>query len=236
MPKRSSPAVHGGVRSRSTPGHAAPAPLARGHGAIVKRGWLIAFEGVDGCGKSTHLALLAAALRAAGLDPLETREPTAGAWGQRIRAMARSGEAVAPEEELRWFVEDRREHVARTVAPALAAGRVVLTDRYFLSTVCYQGARGLDPARLLEQAEAEFPLPDLALLFEIDPDEGLRRTRARGDPDEPVFEESSFLRRVAANFRALDRPYLIRIETAGEVEQVAHAVRAVVRERLGLGR
>lgn len=202
----------------------------------MKRGSLIAFEGVDGCGKSTQLAQLAATLRAAGLDVLETREPTDGDWGQRIRAMARSGERVAPEEELRWFVEDRREHVVQTVAPALAAGRVVLTDRYFLSTVCYQGARSLDPARLLAQAEAEFPLPDLALIFEIDPDEGLRRARARGDAAEPVFEESSFLQRVAANFSALDRPYLARIEATGDVEQVAHAIRAAVRERLDLAR
>jgi len=135
----------------------------------VNDGRLVAFEGIDGAGKSTQLARLAAALRAQGRSVVETREPTDGPWGRRIRAMARAGERVAPAEELRWFVEDRREHVAQVIRPAIAAGAVVLTDRYFLSTVAYQGARGLDPERLLAEAEAEFPLPDLALVLDVDP-------------------------------------------------------------------
>ena len=115
----------------------------------MNRGRLIAFEGIDGSGKSTQLVALEAALRADGRDVVSTREPTDGSWGRRIRAMARSGARVEAAEELRWFVEDRREHVASLIRPALAAGRVVLTDRYYLSTVAYQGARGLDPQQLL---------------------------------------------------------------------------------------
>ena len=200
----------------------------------VKRGKLIAFEGIDGCGKSTQLELLANALRACGIDVLSTREPTDGEHGRRIRAMARSGVRVDPEQELAWFVLDRREHVASLIEPALAAGRVVLTDRYTLSSVAYQGARGLDAAVILADSEAEFPLPDLVILVEVDADEGLARVSARGGVAEPVFEEIDFQRRVATCFAALERPYLVRVPGDGEPSEVHRKVRAVVAERLGL--
>jgi dTMP kinase len=200
----------------------------------VNRGRLIVFEGVDGSGKSTQVRLLAEQLRQSRVAHVVTKEPTDGVWGRKIRAMARSGELIAPEEELRWFLEDRREHVATVLRPGVEAGQVVLSDRYTLSTVAYQGARGFDPQQLLAQAEAEFPLPDLALIFELDPDTGLSRTRARGDAAEPAFEEAAFLARVAAVFRSLDRPYLARIDASGPVENVARRVRSTLRERLAL--
>ena len=200
----------------------------------MNAGRLIAFEGLDGAGKSAQLRRLAAALRAAGHAVIETREPTDGAFGERIRAMARSGARVGPEEELRWFVEDRREHVAAVIRPGLAAGAIVLTDRYFLSTVAYQGARGLDAAQLLADAEAEFPLPDLALLLDIDPERGLERVASRGGVSEPAFEDRAFLADVAAVFRGLDCPYLARIDGWGEPERVAAEIRTVVHERVGV--
>jgi dTMP kinase len=200
----------------------------------VNRGRLVVFEGVDGSGKSTQLRRCADSLRARGVDPLVTKEPTDGTWGRRIRAMARSGERVAAEEELRWFIEDRREHVALELAPALDAGRIVLCDRYYLSTVAYQGARGFDPAALLAEAEAEFPLPDLALLFVVDPAAGLARVAARGGVAEPAFEEAAYLSRVAAVFAAIDRPYVARIDAAGDADAIAAAVDRVVRERIAV--
>jgi len=198
----------------------------------VNDGRLVAFEGVDGAGKSTQLARLAAELRARGRTVVETREPTDGPWGRRIREMARAGERVAPAEELRWFVEDRREHVARVIRPGIAAGSVVLTDRYFLSTVAYQGARGLDPAHLLAEAEAEFPLPDLALVLDVDPAAGLARVATRGGVAEPAFEEEAFLARVVAIFRALDRPYVRHVDARGAPDAVAAAIAAHVHEAL----
>jgi dTMP kinase len=200
----------------------------------VNRGRLIVFEGVDGSGKSTQLRLLSEELREDRIAHIVTKEPTEGVWGRKIRAMARSGELVAPEEELRWFLEDRREHVATVLRPGIEAGQIVLSDRYALSTVAYQGARGLDPQQLLAQAEAEFPLPDLALIFELDPEAGLARVQARGDAAEPAFEEAAFLSRVAAVFRTLDRPYLARIDASGSIESVARRVRATLRERLAI--
>jgi dTMP kinase len=200
----------------------------------VKRGTLIAFEGLDGSGKSTELELLAADLRDAGRSVLTTREPTDGVMGQRIRAMARSGEVIPAEEELRWFVVDRREHVRDTIEPALAAGRVVLTDRYTLSSVAYQGARGLDPDEILRAGEAEFPLPDLALVFELDADAGLARVKARGGVAEPSFEQSEFLGKAEKIFESLERPYIERIDASPGPEPVRERVLEVIRERLAL--
>jgi dTMP kinase len=204
------------------------------NGDTVNSGRLIAFEGIDGCGKTTQIERLAAALRAAGYDVVATREPTDGPHGRRIRATATSGATITAAEELRWFVEDRREHVSNVLTPALAAGKTILTDRYFLSTVAYQGARGCDAARILAESEAEFPVPDLALLFEIDAAAGLTRVRTRGNAVETRFEHAEFLSAVAAIFRDLDRPYIARIDASGTPDEVERAVAECVEARLGL--
>jgi len=200
----------------------------------VKRGSLIVFEGVDGSGKSTQLALLAQTMRSAGREVVETGEPYDCEWGRKIREMARSDRRVAPEQELRWFLEQRRVHVRELVGPSLAAGRIVLSDRYFLSTVAYQGARGLDAERLLAECEAEFPVPDLVLLLEIAAGRGLGRVAERGGPPEPAFEEQAFLQRVAAIFRGLDRGYIAHIPAEGDIATVHQRILSAVRERLGL--
>ncbi len=198
----------------------------------MNRGALIAFEGLDGCGKTTQVELLARALRELGRQVCVTREPTDGTHGRRIRAMARSGEAVSPEEELRWFVEDRREHVAEVICPSLEAGQWVLTDRYYLSTVAYQGARGIDPEGILAESEAEFPIPDLVLLLEIDVEAGLERVRSRGAAVEAVFEQRDLLERAAKIFADLGCSYLARIDARRPPEAVKREILAVVEERL----
>jgi dTMP kinase len=200
----------------------------------VNRGRLLAFEGLDGCGKTTQLARLARALRRAGHDVVETAEPTDGASGRRIREMARSGASVPAEQELRWFVEDRREHVREVVAPALRAGRLVLSDRYFLSTVAYQGALGLDWRAILADSEAEFPRPDLVLLLEVGVDAALARVRSRGGRRESVFEQRRRLERVAEIFAAVERDYVERIAGEAEPDEVERRVRERVEARLGL--
>lgn len=201
----------------------------------MKRGSLLVFEGVDGSGKSTQLARLAARLEATGHPVRRTREPYDCAAGRAIRAAARGGERPSAAQELAWFREQREEHVRDVIGPALAEGAVVLCDRYFLSTVAYQGARGLDAEALLAESEAAFPVPDLVLLLEVDAAEAERRVHTRGAAPEPLFEEAARQARVAELFAALDRPYLARVDGRGDPEAVAARVAAVVRERLGLG-
>ncbi|MEE9607796.1 MAG: dTMP kinase [Myxococcota bacterium] len=200
----------------------------------MNAGRLIAFEGLDGSGKSTQVELLAEALRRAGRSVLVTREPSEGPAGRRIRELARSNAPVAADEELRGFVEDRRDHVARVITPGLREGQVVVTDRYTLSSVAYQGARGLDPAAILAESEAEFPVPDLVLLLEIEPGPALERVRSRAEAVEALFERRDFLERVAEILASLDLPYLERIDARSTAEEVHRAVLERVRSRLGL--
>ncbi len=195
---------------------------------------LLVFEGLDGSGKTTQVDRVVARLASAGRDVVRTREPTDGPHGRRIRAMAASGERVAPEEELSWFEQDRREHVAALIRPALEAGRIVVSDRYFLSSVAYQGARGLDPEAILRHSESEFPLPDLAVILEIDPALGLERVAARGGVAEPAFERPDFLERVAENFRSIDRAYVERIDARPAAGVVQEALTKLLARRLGL--
>jgi dTMP kinase len=198
----------------------------------VKPGTLIAFEGIDGCGKSTQARRLERALAAAGHATLLTREPSDGPFGQRIRELARAGRRVAPEEELLVFTEDRRSHVAEVIAPALAEGRVVVTDRYYLSTVAYQGARGLDPEAILEASEREFPAPDLALVLELDPATALARVRGRADGALTAFEREEELAAVRHIFRSIDRPYVERVDATADEDAVHARVLDAVRRRL----
>jgi len=200
----------------------------------VNPGFLLALEGIDGSGKSTAAEGIVRALREDGHDVVATCEPTDGPWGRRIREMARTGETVAPEEELRWFLEDRREHVAQVIQPALDAGQVVLTDRYFLSTVAYQGGRGLDWRALLAEAEAEFPLPDLALIFEVGVEKGLARAAGRGGTAEPSFEEKGFLERVATVYAAIVRPWLARVDGNRAPEAVLAAALGRIRPAISV--
>ena len=155
----------------------------------MKRGKLIVFEGVDGGGKSTQLKRIAAALRARGIDILETGEPTKGLWGRKIREMARTTDRVPRETELAWFLKDRREHMRDAVGPALAAGRVVLCDRSYFSTVAYQGARGFDPAKLLAESQAEFGPAGGST-----PNFGRRWQK----PHSPIFYPLSFYRKLCS--------------------------------------
>jgi dTMP kinase len=190
----------------------------------VERGLLIVFEGLDGCGKSTQLDLLCARLRAAQHEVIPTKEPTDGPVGRRIREMARSQTRVTPEQELDWFMEDRREHVREVVEPGLAAGAIVLSDRYWLSNVAYQGARGLDAEAIARANQSEFPDPDLALIFEIPAADGLARVNARGGVAEPAFEELEFLTRAAEVFASIKQPWVERIDAGPSVEQIHQVV------------
>jgi dTMP kinase len=203
-------------------------------GVRVNRGLLIVFEGTDGSGKSTQLPRLASRLEAAGRSVVCTREPYGCPAGRAIRAMARSGRRVAPEQELAWFFEQRRAHVREVVRPALARGDVVLSDRYFVSTAVYQGARGLDSAAILTASEAEFPQPDLVLWLDLPVAEGLERAATRGDAHEPAFEERAFLERVRRAMGELKRDYVVRIDALGEPETVAAEIARVVSRRLGI--
>ncbi len=191
--------------------------------SLVRRGILIVFEGTDGTGKSTQLQLLGHYLQDRGYSILTTREPTEGRYGQKIRSLYMDRKQYSREEELELFLADRREHVRQVLAPALEQGKVILCDRYFLSTVAYQGALGFDPEHILKLNRFA-PDPDLALLFQVPLDTGLDRiTSGRGDLLND-FEQRDNLARVAAIFGAIKRPYIRPIDAGGSIAEVHRLV------------
>ncbi len=193
---------------------------------------LIAFEGIDGTGKSTQIRLLAESLRGMGHTVQLTREPTDGPVGQRIRELYSSRAEVTQEEELQLFIDDRRQHVAEIIQPALAAGRIVLTDRYYLSTAAYQGSAGLDPAEIIRRNELFAPVPDLVILLVVPPVLGIERIRTLRGEALNAFEQEAELKRVAAIFDLLDQKYIKRIDATQSVAAVQLAVFAEVRQFL----
>lgn len=199
------------------------------HEASHGRGKLVAIEGIDGAGKSTQARLLAEVLERYGLPVVLTREPTDGVYGARIRSAAASGTRLPASEELELFGKDRAEHVDGVILPALESGKWVVTDRYFLSTAAYQGARGLDPESILASNEANFPAPDCALVLELAVRDGLVRVEDRGTRD--AFESEETLDAVAQAFASLQRPYIEHIDAAQEPAAVFRAILVALASR-----
>lgn len=146
----------------------------------IPGGLLIAVEGIDGAGKTTVATLLAQWCGERGLGCLLSKEPTSLKWGEELRASAKQGRLTL-ERELELFVKDRRDHVTRSIGPALAEGNIVILDRYYWSTAAYQGARGADHWQIVQENEAFAPKPDVFLLLDMDVEAGLARIRKRGD-------------------------------------------------------
>jgi dTMP kinase len=177
-------------------------------------GVFIAFEGGEGSGKSTQIGLLAASLRDAGIDVVETQEPGATKVGRRIRdLLLHDDEALVPRAEALLFAADRANHVAKVIQPALDRGDVVLTDRYVDSSMAYQGAgRELtfDEVRRLSGWATCGLTPDLTVLLDIPAAVGLERARGRTAStdgrryaDKLERESLEFHERVRTAFRGL---------------------------------
>lgn len=190
----------------------------------IPDGLLVAIDGIDGAGKTTLARALRSELEAVGVAVTQSKEPTSGQWGTLLRASAAEGRLTV-QEELRLLLLDRRQHVDEVIRPALDRGEVVILDRYFPSTVAYQGAAGIDVGELLD-ANDFAPTPDLLLVLDVEPSIGLDRIRARGDKPNH-FETHENLERCRLIFQALKLPnqhVLDGSETADAVQAKAHAL------------
>lgn len=202
-------------------------------------GCLIAFEGVEGAGKSTQIHVTAAALRQRGIAVVETREPGGTALGVELRRllMHRPGNPPAPMTELLLYLADRAQHLDEVIRPALTRGDVVLTDRFSASTIAYQGfARQLDVETVvrLDAAVRQEIAPALTVLLDCPVTIGLQR--ARGD-DRFHREDEGFHARVRAAFLrfAHDAPDRYRvIDATRHRDEVQAQVLAAVSECLEL--
>ncbi|HEV2817462.1 MAG TPA: dTMP kinase [Allosphingosinicella sp.] len=203
-------------------------------------GRFISLEGGEGVGKSTQAKALAAALRARGLDVLETREPGGSPGAEAIRGLLLHDHRWPPEAEALLFAAARSDHVARTIRPALARGSWVVCDRFVDSSIAYQGGAGglgFDAIRALHVIGSGGFRPDRVLLLQLPKAEADRRAghRDQGDADLIGGRAPDYHRRVAEAFRRLveEAPDRYRvIDASGSAEQVTARLLAALKDLL----
>ena len=210
---------------------------------MTRAGRLIPFEGGEGAGKSTQIEHVAATLRAAGVDPLVTREPGGTSGAEQIRQLLVEGppERWLPLTEALLLLAARHDHVVRCIAPGLAAGRWVLCDRFMDSTRVYQGVAGAVGEAAIERLHATIfgdLRPDLTVILDVPVATGLgRRQKASGGQR---YEQmtGAFHERVREGFLALARTEPERcavVDATRPIEAVAGDIRDLVARRFGLG-
>ena len=195
-------------------------------------GLFVVVEGIDGTGKSTLVSNLYRILRKNEVDVLVTFEPTRGKWGSELRQSFTGSERMGPEEELSLFVKDRKEHLKDTVLPALKAGRVVLCDRYYFSTMAYQGARGLDPAKIKEKNRIFALKPDICLLLELPPEKAVERITAGRKETVNNFEGLDYLKRVSRIFSSMEEDCIIRLDADMSPERLSETASDIILKKL----
>lgn len=220
---------------------------------MSRRGKFITFEGLDGTGKSTQMRKLAAALREAGHKVVETREPGGTATGEKIRkVLLDSGTAgLAPLAEMALMFASRAQHIAEVIEPALAAGSIVLCDRFTDSTEAYQGSGrrlGSEPVRELHRVLCGNLQPELTILLDSNAYASVSRARRRNkrnsksagrSHDENRFEQETraFFARVRDGFAAIAKREPVRVVTVdarGTPGQTHQKIREVVQRKLKL--
>ncbi len=192
---------------------------------LVERGYLFAFEGIDGAGKSSCLKELGDRLTALGYPVVLLREPTNGPYGKKIREILTQGrDGISPEEELALFINDRKENVEQNISPALNKNKIVLIDRYYYSTAAYQGALGFDPEKICEDNEKFAPRPDRVFLFKAPIELCLERIgkNRSGGPD--AFEKQDYLSKVQTVFDQFTGDHFSRIDGSLPFERVVSKV------------
>lgn len=204
------------------------------------RGVFITFEGLDGCGKSTQMELLADGLRERGYLVLVTREPGGTLLGEAIRDILLNPryKGMTPRTEALLYAAARAQLVKEVIRPALEDGQVVLCDRYLDSSLAYQGygrGLGVEDIITLNIWATECLFPDLTLFLDLD--DSVRASRVAAVRDRLEAENDEFHRQVVEGYRNLlfQHPHRIRrIDASGPEQEVQARVRAVVEEELGL--
>ncbi len=193
----------------------------------MQKGILIVFEGIDGSGKSTQAEILLERLQEEDFDAVYFREPSKGKWGRKIKKKALHPDSLTPEEELDLFLKDRRENVEKNLKPALKKKRVVILDRYYYSTIAYQGAKGIDE-KLIRRMNEEFIVePDLVFIFDIDPQKGLERIENRKKKDR-LFEREDHLVKVREIFRNFKGEKFVHIDALKSKEEIRKKIEEIV--------
>jgi len=187
----------------------------------------IVFEGIDGTGKSTQVKLLKETLENKGYTVKTSFEPTNGTYGKMLRESATRAEGrYSLEEELELFLKDRTEHLNELINPALEREEIVILDRYYYSTMAYQGARGMGPEEIRAKNEAFVTKPDLVFVLTLPVGISLERIGIR-DGEGDAFEKRESLEKCAEIFLSLEDDNIHFIDAERAPELVHEEVRAL---------
>ncbi len=188
---------------------------------------LIAIEGIDGSGKTTIANYLSKLLKGMGYDVVVLKEPSDSEYGKKLKEL---NTRLPPEEECKLFLLDRIEDVRNNILPALKSGKIVIMDRYYLSNIAYQSARGLDPEKIRMENEKIAPKPDLTIILDLDPEVALERIKSRGvfSP----FERLEYLREVRRNFLRFADDRSVIIDASKSLDEVKREVEKVIQRFL----
>ncbi len=201
----------------------------------MKNGKLIVFEGIDGSGKTTQSKALHAQLLDLGIGSRWFREPGDSPAGRRIRELAMTEELLSPEAELALFVSDRRENVSQNLLPGIAAGQIIILDRYYFSSACYQAARGLDMGSILSLHSRFAPQPDLAIYIDVEVEAALARISKGRNSRAIRFEIGDYLAKVRANYLCLcEMGLLVRVDGNGSEACVRQEIRHLCEKALAI--
>ena len=203
------------------------------------KGLFITFEGGEGSGKSTQISALKKRLEEAGREVIETREPGGTQLGESIRHLLQydeAGKGMSAESELLLFAASRAQHVRELIAPALAAGKIVLCDRFLDSSAIYQGVARVIDARQVK-AINEFAVgptkPDLTILIDLSPEVGLALVRARSNGEFDLMEQESleFFQAVRTGYldiAAVEPERFTVLDGNQSVKQLSESIGAIV--------
>jgi dTMP kinase len=194
--------------------------------ARLLRGILIVFEGIDGAGKSTQAEILLKKLQDRGYPVVYYREPSDSKWGQEIKRKAQFADSLTPQEELELFQKDREENVKNNLKPSLEKKKVVVLDRYYFSTMAYQGAKGIDPEYIRRRNEAFAVRPDLVFILDVAAGQGLERIAERGRRD-MLFEREEYLMKVRKLFKSFQGDNIYHIDADKSVEHIEEQIEAI---------
>ncbi len=187
-------------------------------------GKLIVFEGIDGSGKTTVSKLFFKYLIERKINSSWFREPSDSKWGKKIRELADLKDSIPIEDEFQYFLKDREWDVKNNILPALDQGKIVVLDRYYFSSACYQGARGLDVKNIIEENLKFSPEPDLLFLIDVDITTALERIKRSRTTEAKLFEKESFLFKVRKNYLELNYDFIRKIDGTGSIDIVAGEV------------
>ena len=200
---------------------------------IIPKKPLIAFEGIDGSGKSSQAKRVYNLLKKQNYFVSLFQEPTSGYYGKKIRLII-NGKSSRPDpiDELELFLKDREDNLEKNIRPCIKKNNIVILDRYYYSTIAYQGARGIDIEYIRSKNEKIALIPNLVILLEVEIKEALKRIKLYRGNELDNYEQYNYLKKVDRIYRSLPDKAIVRVNSNEKIEIVNKKVDNIIEAAL----